>query len=574
MNSWWTSNRIAALLLVFVVVLLQLLIAFQGFDICDEGLSLTFFQQFYNAPESVEYNFVYWFSGLIGGLWYEMYENGGILWFRFFTIIINMATFFVAYKLLVKYVNKWHALIGLTMVLFINDYGYLAFYHNHLTALLSICAIYALHQGLVNNKLKLITLSGCIVAINVFTRLPNATFFIVVLAIPFYIYFLQKFSILKAVKPILYFGLGSLLGFAMVFGLLLIFNQFEIMKLAIAGGFDLGNAADSSHNFGSLLRMYIYNYTAVFKSMAKFILTGLLLFGLTFIARKHKSLYVIWYAMAIALFAYNFKVDTIFPIYGLMLISTYFLLVTKQPETIKLLVFLTFCMAFFLPFGSDGGIYNIGYMSVWLVIPLFIHSVLKGQNKWLTNRNYGLGHIMLAMVLGFFFIQFYKIFNEAYFDGGSRLEKTYVIKSDMAKHIYTTKERADIVNDLLVNLDDFVDDDDYLLAYDKIPMIHFLTKTRPYVHNPWPWIYDSSSFERHLKRGENEIDVLPIIVQQKFETIVDFEEPVNDYMAEGKVNDSRYNAGRTKAMNDFIKRNDYTIVWSNSHFNIYKSIKK
>lgn len=94
------------------------------------------------------------------------------------------------------------------------------------------------------------------------------------------------------------------------------------------------------------------------------------------------------------------------------------------------------------------------------------------------------------------------------------------------------------------------------------------------MHNPWPWIYDSSSFERHLKRAQKEIDVLPIIVQQKFETIVSFEEPVSDYMVEGKLSDSRYNAGRTKAMNDFIKRNNYTIVWSNSHFNIYKSIKK
>ncbi|MGB0280411.1 MAG: hypothetical protein ACPGAA_06470, partial [Flavobacteriaceae bacterium] len=50
---------------------IQVLIAIQGFDVCDEGSKLTFFQQFFNDIGSVRYNFVHYVTGVVGGLWYN-----------------------------------------------------------------------------------------------------------------------------------------------------------------------------------------------------------------------------------------------------------------------------------------------------------------------------------------------------------------------------------------------------------------------------------------------------------------------------------------------------------------------
>ena len=50
-----------------LLFLCQLIFIFQGIDFLDEGFTATFYQQFFNDPSSVEYNFMFWLSGLIGG---------------------------------------------------------------------------------------------------------------------------------------------------------------------------------------------------------------------------------------------------------------------------------------------------------------------------------------------------------------------------------------------------------------------------------------------------------------------------------------------------------------------------
>ena len=71
--------------------------------------------------------------------------------------------------------------------------------------------------------------------------------------------------------------------------------------------------------------------------------------------------------------------------------------------------------------------------------------------------------------------------------------------------------------------------------------------------------------------AENNIEELPIIIQQKFETIYQFSEPISGYMSLDKENDNFFNTSRTKVMLDFINRHHYKMVWSNDYFNIYKA---
>ena len=121
-------------------------------------------------------------------------------------------------------------------------------------------------------------------------------------------------------------------------------------------------------------------------------------------------------------------------------------------------------------------------------------------------------------------------------------------------------------------MDDYVSVGDYLLAYDNIPMLNYLTKTKPYMGMSWVWVYDSKTFESKLKQAERDIKERPIVVQQKFKTIVSFSEPENDYMSETKDESYIYKKGRVIAMNAFLKRNHYQVIWSNSHFNILKAM--
>jgi hypothetical protein len=242
-------------------------------------------------------------------------------------------------------------------------------------------------------------------------------------------------------------------------------------------------------------------------------------------------------------------------------------------------------MLLVLPLGSGGGISSSGYMCIWLSLPFFFHVLLQieaREIKFLSYFNLKFPKFIFIHIAVLFSILFlsakgYHLSKQAYFDYGSRLKKTHTINSRFTKYIYTKKRRARIVNDLLSELNKWVEPKDYLLVYDKVPMIHFLTDTKPYLYNPWVWIYDSQTFGNKLNKAESEISIYPIIVQQKMETIYAFSEPIENYMTSKKeevtLQFNGYDAERNRLMTNFIDRNNYEIVWSNDYFNIYKTEK-
>jgi len=249
------------------IVLIQLVLMFHGFDICDEGFSLTFYQQFFNHPESVEYCFVYWLSGLIGGLWYQLFETGGILWFRILTIVFNTATLMLCYQILKNYIKPYYAILGLVMVLFVNDFGFLAFYHNHITAFLAVLSVYYLVKGLQQDRWVLLGISGLILGVNIFARLPNVTLLIFILAIPYTSFVLRKEPLIASIKPVLIMTIGSVLGVLITVLMMYGLNQWSIMENAFEVLFSLGKTDDSGHNMVTLIRVIKNNYVAIFYAL-------------------------------------------------------------------------------------------------------------------------------------------------------------------------------------------------------------------------------------------------------------------------------------------------------------------
>ena len=574
-------------LVVLIIILLQLLLGVQGFDVCDDGFVLTFYQQIYNAPSSVEYNFVYWLSGVVGGVWYELNPQGGVFWFKIFTVFINTVSFIIAYHVFKQFIPKRIAVLGLFVALFVNDYGFLIYYHNHLTALLALLSVLFLMKGLSQNKMLPIVISGCIIGLNVFTRIPNITLFVFVLAIPFYNYF-KGAPIIETIKLVVLYILGILLGFIIIWLLLLSLGQLSIMVDALFSLFHLGGASDSGHNLGGLINTYLKQYKFLVG-----VISQILMICMLFLAVLTCFKYQIWLRniLLIVVFGYTFlwfKEGGIFAVYAMAYLGSLFILFTKQDVGVKTLAFLGVLMLTFLPLGSGGAINSSGYMCIWLALPFYFYFIsnlkttnvswtYKAVSRKVTLESRSFKMVVLLTFIAFFSAKALNLSRGAYFDPGSRFEKTFTINSELAKGIYTTEERAGIINDLLPNLKKYIDKNDYLLVYDKAPMLYFLTETKPYMYNSWVWIYDSATFQQKLNKAEKEIKVYPTVVVQKFETIRYFSEPIPNYLSEnlghteGLIND--YDANRNKSMNAFLRNNDYKIVWSNAYFDIFETKK-
>jgi len=579
----WLKNHYHLIVLLLLGVFFVAL-GFKGFDVCDEGWYATFYQQFYSNPETVEYNFLYYLMGFIGGMVYEIVPNGGILSFRLLAVLVILTTFYLVLNLLKGFGGKSYVLGACIMVTLVSDFGYLAFGYNYLTALLCVIGITMLFYAIKTKNSMFFFLAGLSIALNIFARIPNLLQLALGLVIPLQLYLNNDITMKRVFHQMIKFGLGIFTGLALVILFMWFNDHLEIMKNAIGLLIDKGANADSNHNLGRLLKVYFNNHVLVVKSLIKFFLTIILLGMIFKLLSRSKILSYLIMPISTVVFFVLFKSNAVYYLYGLGVMGSIVVFVLGSDRFIKSLAFMSFIMTILIPIGSDGGINNAGYASIWISVPLFfslctrkliefnhnvpIFNALKRIN---TKRFVSL--VSIGMVLGFSTTKIHNIMNQSYFDYGNRLEKNSTINSSLASNIKTTERRAKIINDLLKEIENYVQPNDYLLAYDNIPMINYLTKTKPYMYQSWVWVYDGYSFKKQLKRAEKEIDSLPVVVLQKFQTIGSFSEPMDDYLSEYRKENYFFNSSRAVAMNSFLKRNNYVEVFTNNYFSILEPPK-
>jgi hypothetical protein len=220
-----------------------------------------------------------------------------------------------------------------------------------------------------------------------------------------------------------------------------------------------------------------------------------------------------------------------------------------------------------MPLGSDLGIRIMGPFSVWLAtFTAVAHAYRFVHFKMQKNDN---SYRLFFIIFYVFYCVYglYVVSRNAYFDRGPRWEKRYRANNDKFT-VFTSKDKAKAMDVLLSELSKYVHKGDYLLCFESLPMVHYLTETKPYMGNPWVWVYDSGNFIRHLKKSEETIP-LPVVVRQKCQ-------PIGGYWTTIFVvprTDPRYTYfykdKSIACFEKFLDDNRYTIVWENELFQIY-----
>ena len=139
-------------------------------------------------------------SGLIGGTFTYLFPNTGLFGLRFLSILFTMSTIFIVYNMLKPYLNRTNLKIGLLLVTLCVCHNPKIFHYNFLSILLYSATASLLFSGLKKDKWWLFLLSGAMVGLDVFSRLPSLVNLGLVLAIAFYGY-LSKTSFKKIATP-------------------------------------------------------------------------------------------------------------------------------------------------------------------------------------------------------------------------------------------------------------------------------------------------------------------------------------------------------------------------------------
>lgn len=524
----WITRHQYGMVLIMSIMLYSAIIGIQGFDIADEGWSMTGFQQVFSAPDSVEYLFMYYLANIVGGLWEMLFGWAGIYGYRLLATIIVTASSWVVWRMLRPYFTPWSIILGLWAVLFSASYGIMVFYHNYLMDLLSVCAAASLFYALKTHCLRWMAVSGMIIGINVFVRLPNITLTsLILLLIPYYLYHRDTPQVWKMFGA----GIGGFaIGITFVILVMMALGHWTVFINAVDSVASAGADGESNHNIFKMLRLYLGVYHVIFTQGFLDNLYSSYLFG---------SLCWAWVVFS-----------------------------RRYTKEIVYLATIAFIIMHVLPIGSDMGVFNCGENCIRLALPLLTGIVWKEVEHHKVNRR---GIILLrTLALATICIYFARgvrgMMLGCYYDQGPRWEKTCRIDHPLAT-TFTTQENCAALDPLLHELKKYVKKDDYLLCFQTAPTIHYLTHTRPYLYNPWPWCYDPSNMELHFKRAEREIAVKPILVRDKM-MIFNWAEHYPDWDNEHAEESYLHRNKKVHLIKEFISRHHYHVVWENEVFQI------
>ncbi|MBS2209962.1 hypothetical protein KEM09_01005 [Carboxylicivirga mesophila] len=460
-------------------------------------------------------------------------------------------------------------------------FGVVNFSYNTLSGFLSVIIMLMLFRGLLNNKLMMVAISGILTGLSMFASLPTITIAAQLLTILFYQTINSNITWKSTIRSALLYCGGIMLSVSAIILLMKYIGHFDIYKKAIQSITNHAVASDSNHNLLLLAKKYAKDYLHVTKM-------GLLWVSFTAALGFIKPLCnkticsILWYTAALLFNIFVVWNNPIFITYFLAITSTLILAInSNQKIQTRVIAFGAFVTAFFLPLGTDPGIHSIGHSSMWVSLPFFFFAIrhLKEIDLRISSATTKISGFMdtstiklasIIFISAFFLVKSFQIANGAYFDPGSRFHKTSLVNSDLSQNIYTTMQRASIINHILEQTSQIVKPNDYLLVYDKFPVLHYLTETRPYVYNPWVWAYDSYNFKQQLLRAESEIKTKPYVIVQKFETIMAFSPPTEDYLNENRPDSYLNRAESHKALKEFLTRNKYTLYLDDEYFSIYE----
>lgn len=552
--------------------LLYLIIGMQGFDMCDEGWVLTGFQQIFNDPKSVQYLFLYYLSTFVGGVWNCLFGEGGILAFRVLAALSMTVSSYVIYKILRPYVPRSCMAAGTFWIFLCSDYGIMVFYHDNLTTLLSACASYFLLRSLLLDKPGMMFLCGIIVGVNVFARLPNASLVMLFsMVIPYYLVCRNG---RMAVSMFINACLGFAAGVAAVSLLMYSFGHFGIFIDAINDGFSAVDDGQSTHNLGRMLLVYLDNYSEVaINIVLVFTLPVLfLIFRHRLPARLSSGIgrtILVLVTCAVYLFMVSKTSNNTFTLYSVATVACVVTLLKKPAGTgLWYLSLIIMIVMYFMPLGSDYGIANVGFHCIWIAAPFsagFLHGV------WLRLRGEGRMSAFPAVLFLIFLLLVFKrgtvnIASQCYFDEGYRWKKTSLIDSPLATTL-TTEKNSRMLSPMLHELSKYVKEDDCLLCFQNIATVHFLTKTRPYLYNPWVWTYDPTNMERKFEEVERTNKRLPVVVRDK-SMLPKWYEYYPDWNNSNATESYLHKNKKIVLINRFLSEHGYKVVWENEVFQI------
>ena len=544
-----------------VLVLYQMLGVFFGMDIADAGFYLTFYDNIFTHPGSVEYNFMYYLNGVIGGAFQALFPSMGMCGMRLLGVAFNTLCAIILYYALRRHVDERAIALGCALVVASFIAPPYTFCYDLCTIVFYVLAITLLWRGLERNSTLMVALAGVLAGLNILVRIPNVLGLSMSL-LPIIMWLCDKrgrYGWKRMVTYCLVFLACACLAVILTISLMPELHRtafYSVMHdLRSIANDDTGTA---SHTTSQMIFTQLKFYGTQLWTAVKLGVPVLLYWW------AHKQVgnkALMWGLKGIAIAAFVwfvYRMHPLQPVWLMCLVGGIMVMVEnwREHRGIAWMALLGIGMMLVMPLGSDGA-YNNGTIVAWAIAPV-------AMLWWLHRSRIAFPLVLIAVCA------LRMVTGGAYFDGGPLWEKRYTVDNPRAAHIYTTRERADVINTMLHGIEPHVKPGTVLMAYGSIPMINYLTHTRPYIGCSWVEQLSASMLEKKLAKAPK--IGFPLILQQKFSTLGPYwSEPMENFRTSYGDQQNTYRDNRKlEVLNRFLEYGKYHVIYEDSHFILYQ----
>jgi len=576
LNQYKRTNQY---ILLCIIVYPWLFHVFQGIYIAELGYWLVSYEHFFNAPEVAQTTFYSWLTTFIGAILNYFIGSFGIIGFKIANVFVIYLILYTVYKLLHNLITTSYLLFFiLATEVLIHSYYFINYYT--LTTLFFTTATLFLYKGLTKNKLSYIFISGIFLSLNIFIRFPNILGIGFIVAILYY----QMMKTPREYKLITTQISTFLLGYTLTIIFTLItmeaFGHLEYYIQNIKEILYLANGSSSHGSNTILIAYFTEQFFAILESLKLFFIFTFTLILIEFYRKWPLKIYLLGLFLVtlgtyyLLLVSHTGHTNYMY-FYNGIIGFTYTILIwivlfeMKKNINIGLISMLTFISIQIIPFGSATVLHQAKF-GLYLALP-FIFTYIMQKKTLLSYKSYKIHPysvkiflLILALILITYSIITVTIFHPPGLEE-KRWKMIYTVNDKHLQYNYMSKEKAQTLQQLLDNIHLYSENLTYILSYEGISTVSYLSDLEPYLKTTYPFFMTLDDFIKELEYQERHKD-LPMVVRAKSDVSIKGWPSVTVKIGpySGSINTTKIRS----TLETFLLENNYTTAWENNEFEI------
>lgn len=538
----------------------------QGVDVTDQGYLLTIYRQFLKHPEAVNQAAHMWLTNEVGAIWDALFGSFGVVAHRALWALCLSSGLFIAFRAVSRVTSvRMAALSVLAASLFLCNRRETWFSYNVLTALINAGAVALMTRGLLEERDGLLFLSGALLGASPFARFPNVLG-LALLSGPIFLRFIQPARGARTLRDVSCLLLGTAAG---VLGVAL--------AIAASGGWSVYSASlrglfapavsKTGHGTSALLTLFVADQASAL--IAGAFASGMV-FGAHLLLRSVPKV-ARWTALTLVgvlcvwgLLPWGSSSDpelwrrfVVGSCYVVLALTAFG--VGGAALQLRVLSFLALVALVVTPLGSDQGTRN-AHWGLWLALPSTIAAL--GSLDGAGPKLHGIRDLAF-LLMGVVGIEGLHRIRDYTYREASRERLTEAVPIPQLRWQLTTAHRARVLAEVSAALEARVHPGDYLLTSESVPLLQYLTRTRPYLGIPWIMVdEDPGQLAELFERAPREKGCLPVLVRARGNA----RSPAwPDNVAKGL---DRHHTPARRVIAAFLRRHGYETAWKNSFFEI------